>query len=304
MQDRMRVATIDIGTNTITFLVAEVGSDGLRSVCDEAIITRLGEGVDRTGTLAPQAIDRTIAALRSCANRAAALHVARIAAVSTQAAREARNGDAFLQRARAVLGEDVEIIDGAREANLSWRATASAFPLHPGARRTVLDIGGGSTEVIVGGAAPERIASVRIGSVRMTERHLAHDPPTLAERNSMIAAIDRALDEAPAPEGELVGIAGTVTTLCATHFALDSYDGARVHGCRMRRAEVDALVERLAAATVADRRTMPGLDPRRADVIFAGATILARVMARANIDEVLVSDRGVRWGLAEELAAA
>jgi exopolyphosphatase/guanosine-5'-triphosphate,3'-diphosphate pyrophosphatase len=300
----VRVAALDVGTNTLTFLVAEAASGGgLRAVHDEAIIVRLGEGVDRTGELSAAAMERALAALEACARRAAALGATRVGAVGTQALREARNGGDFLARARAVLGVDVEVIDGAREATLSWRATASAFPIVPGARRTVLDIGGGSTELLVGSATPERLASVRIGSVRLTERHSMHDPPTDDERAAMTAAIDRALDEAPAPEGELVGIAGTVTTVCAVHLQMPTYDGARVHGTRMTRAEVQAVIERLARLPLAERRMTTGLDPKRADVIIAGATILARVMARAPSDHVLVSDRGVRWGLAEELAA-
>jgi exopolyphosphatase/guanosine-5'-triphosphate,3'-diphosphate pyrophosphatase len=166
----------------------------------------------------------------------------------------------------------------------------------------VVDIGGGSTELIVGGAQVERAVSVPIGSVRLTERLLLHDPPAAEERRALDAAIDRALEAAPQPEGELWGVAGTVTTLCALALGLTDYDGARVHGQKLARDEVERQLERLGALPLAERRRLRGLDPRRADVIVAGAAILARVMARAGAAEVGVSDRGIRWGLAYELA--
>lgn len=302
----MRVATLDIGTNSIVFLVADSGPEGLRAVHDECDIVRLGEGVDRTGQLQPAAIERALAVVERCGRRARELGAERIGAVGTQALREAANGHLFLERARELLGVPVSVIDGEREARLSWRAATASFPAPSDEHRTVLDIGGGSTEVLVGRELPERLVSLPIGSVRLTERLLPHDPPTDEERRSLADFIDRALDQAPPPQGELIGIAGTVTTVCAIHLALDTYDGARVHGTRIARADVDAIAERLGCLPVAERLLLPGLDPRRADVIYAGATILARVLARAHstggTDAVIVSDRGIRWGLAEELA--
>ena len=306
----MRVATIDIGTNSIVFLVADTAADGpgLVAVHDVCEIVRLGEGVDRTKELQPAAIERALGVLAVCVRRARELGAERIGAVGTQALREVRNRDAFLGPARDLLGVDVEVIDGDREARLSWRSALTAFPLPPGGRRTVLDIGGGSTELLVGPLSgetnePERLVSVAIGSVRLTERLVRHDPPTPEERAALVATIDETLGRAPAPEGELIGIAGTVTTLCAIHLGLRELDGARVHGVRLGRGDVERAVERLGRLSVAERCQLAGLDPRRADVIFAGGLILARVLARAATDAVIVSDRGIRWGLAEELAA-
>jgi exopolyphosphatase/guanosine-5'-triphosphate,3'-diphosphate pyrophosphatase len=307
----MRVAAIDIGTNSIVFLVADAAPGrGLVAVHDVCEIARLGEGVDRTKELQPAAIERALGVLAACVRRARELGAERIGAVGTQALREVRNGHAFLGPARDLLGVDVEVIDGEREARLSWRSalTAFPFPATPGGRRTVLDIGGGSTELLVGPAPgatsePERLVSVAIGSVRLTERLVRHDPPTPEERAALVATIDEALGQAPAPEGELIGIAGTVTTLCAIHLGLRELDGARVHGVRLGREDVDRVVERLGRLSVAERCQLAGLDPRRADVIFAGGLILSRVLARAATAAVIVSDRGIRWGLAEELAA-
>ncbi|MSP60590.1 MAG: Ppx/GppA family phosphatase [Myxococcales bacterium] len=299
----MRIATVDVGTNTALLLIVERQGRELCEIGNEAEIVRLGQGVDRTRRLDPQAIERTLAVLRRYGELIRAARVDRAAAVGTQALREVENGAEFLARAEEALGFPVEVIAGQREARLSWRAVASSFPLPPSGRRTVLDIGGGSTELLVGGDEVERLASVPIGAVRLTERLLHHDPPSDEERRLLVDTIDRALDAAPAPEGELVGVAGTITTLCAISLGLLAYDGARIQGARLRRGDVEREVERLGALSLEDRKRIPGLDPKRADVIYAGGMILARIFARADADEVLVSDRGIRWGLAHELAA-
>ena len=299
----MRVAAVDVGTNTVLLLVAERVDGKLRAVVERAEITRLGKGVDKSGALDGDAIERTLAVLARYGEEARALGVERAGAVGTQALREAKNGGEFLQRARAALGFAVEVIGGEREAELSWGAVAASFPLAPGRTRAVVDIGGGSTEIDFGGARLERAISLPIGSVRLTERLLHHDPPSDDERAALAAAVDDALARAPSPEAdELVGVAGTVTTLCAISLGLVDYDGARVHGARLARDEVERIVDRLGQTPLADRRRTPGLDPARADVIYAGGVILARLLARARAESLTVSDRGIRWGLAEELA--
>jgi exopolyphosphatase/guanosine-5'-triphosphate,3'-diphosphate pyrophosphatase len=154
----------------------------------------------------------------------------------------------------------------------------------------------------VGAEAIEEVVSLPIGSVRLTERLVRHDPPTPSEQATLLQTIDQALDGAPTPRGALIGIAGTVTTLAAMAEGLTSYDGERVHGARLEHAQVKAMAARLAAQPLADRRRTPGLDPKRADVIYAGALILERVMARAGGVSCLVSDRGIRWGLLYEAA--
>ena len=301
----MKIATLDIGTNTVLLLIAETSpgtSNRLIVVEEHAEIARLGEGVDKTGELSAAAIERVLEILARYATRIEAQGVDKVAAIGTQALREVRNGAAFLERARAILGCEVEVISGDREAALSWLATARSLPSGAGTRRTVVDIGGGSTEILVGGAQVERGVSVPIGSVRLTERCIAHDPPTEEEKRALVRQIDEALAAAPTPEGELVGIAGTVTTLCAIHLGMTDYDGERVHGLTMKRAEVENVVDGLGRMPVADRRRTPGLHPKRADVIYAGGVILLRLMAKGGIEALTVSDRGIRWGLAYELA--
>jgi exopolyphosphatase/guanosine-5'-triphosphate,3'-diphosphate pyrophosphatase len=274
------------------------------AVQEDADIVRLGEGLDRTGRLADAAIARALTTLARYVDRIAALGCERVLTVATEAVRKAENGRAFVDAADRILarvGGQLEVIDGEREARLCWRAVASSFPALAGAR-TVLDIGGGSTELIVGERDVEGVISLPIGSVRLTERLIAHDPPTAEEKTRLAAAIDEALGKAPAPRGTLIGIAGTVTTLAAMAQQLEHYDGALVHGARLSRATVDDLVARLGSTSLADKRRTPGLDPKRADVIFAGAAILAQVMARAGAAECVVSDRGIRWGLIYEAA--
>ncbi len=295
----MRVAAIDVGTNTALLTIA----DGAQPVEERAEIVRLGEGLDKSGRLKDEAIARTVAVVEEFAQVIARHQCARVAAVTTEAVRKAANGGDFVARASAALasvGGRMEVIDGEREARLSWRAVASAFPALHGPR-TVVDIGGGSTELIVGAGEVEGVISLPIGSVRLTERIVAHDPPTAEEAAQLAATVDEALAQAPAPRGALVGIAGTVTTLAAMAQRLVDYDAARVHGATLSRAEVDGLVAMLGRTPLADKRRTPGLSPKRADVIFAGAVILQRVMARAAVDACLVSDRGIRWGLVYEL---
>jgi exopolyphosphatase/guanosine-5'-triphosphate,3'-diphosphate pyrophosphatase len=292
----VRSATIDVGTSSILLLVL----DGDTVLEDRARVERLGEGVDRAGRLAPAAVARALDALREYAAAIARHGVDRVAAVGTQALREVENAEDFLGPAREILGVPIEIIDGRREAELAAAAVRASFP----ELREVLiaDVGGGSTELIHVGAASPSIASLRVGSVRMAERHLRTDPPTAAEAAAMIADIDAVLAGAEVPSGvAVVGVAGTVTTLAAVALRLDPYDGARVHGLTLERAEVERQLALYLRLPLAERLRIPGLHPKRADVIAGGAAVVARLLARAGAPSLRVSDRGVRWGLAAEL---
>lgn len=299
-----RVAALDVGTNTVLITVAERSGRTFRPVVERAEITRLGRGVDRTGRLDPAAIADTVAVLARFAAEARMLGAARIACVATSAARDAANGDDFFRAVRDAAGLVPEVIPGDEEARLVHRSAWADFGAagHPLA---VLDVGGGSTEITWGeGAAPVGRRSLQIGAVRLTERVSPGDPPSGAERERLRQGARDALAEVAAIRAagslagaRLVAVAGTVTTLAAVAQALPVYDALRVHGSEMTLGEIRSLVGRLAGLTVAERAALPGMEPKRADVIVAGGVILAEAMELAGFDRLTVSDRGVRWGL-------
>jgi exopolyphosphatase/guanosine-5'-triphosphate,3'-diphosphate pyrophosphatase len=306
----MNLATIDIGTNTTLLLVARVSEGGALALVEErAEITRLGRGIGAEGALGAEGIARTLAALRAFV-AVAGRHQARIAAIGTEALRRAPNAAAFLDPAADILGAPIEVIDGPREAALTFRAVAEAFPTALAGALTVVDIGGGSTEIVIAARGEVTFnVSLPLGSVRMTERFVHHDPPRPDEIAAITIAVDAALAGVPFPApgttpATLIGVAGTVTSLAAMAEALVSYDSARVHGYRLSREALDEQIARLRVGTQAARERIVGLDPRRADVILAGALILQQIAAAAGTAEVRVSDRGIRWGLMHELAEA
>lgn len=300
------VATIDVGTNTTLLLVARTTATGEIEVLDErAEITRLGRGIGAGGALGAEGLARTLDALRAYAD-IARRHGARVVAVGTEGLRRAPNAADFLGPAAEILGVPVQVIDGAREAALTFRAAAASFPAEARAGTlVVVDIGGGSTEIVVAERGAVRFrTSLPLGSVRLTEKHVRHDPAQPDERAAIAAEVDAALAAVPWPASTsgalLVGVAGTVTSLAAMSLQLATYDPARVHGFQLSAAALDAQIARLAGATQAQRERIVGLDPRRADVILAGAIILARIAAAAGAQAVRVSDRGIRWGLLHE----
>jgi exopolyphosphatase / guanosine-5'-triphosphate,3'-diphosphate pyrophosphatase len=300
----VRIATIDIGTNTTLLLVAE-SSDA--SVVDErAEITRLGRGIGADGGLGQQGIDKTLAVLADYA-AIARQHGATIHAIGTEGLRRASNAQAFLVPAAKVLGTPVEVIDGNREAALTFLAARRSFSQATDGTAVVVDIGGGSTEIIVSRrGAVEFRRSLPLGSVRLTEKHIKNDPATTAEIAAVSDEASRLLAAVPFPDepATLIGIAGTVTTLAAMSLDIASYDPDLVHGHRMTLPALDVQIARLRGANQAQREQMAGLDPRRADVILAGAVLLRCIAERARTPEILVSDRGIRWGLFFEKAAA
>ncbi len=307
-----RVAAIDVGTNTVLLLVAEDGPHGPVALAERAEITRLGRGVDATGRLDPAAIAETARVLGAYAAEARALGAVAIDCVATSAARDAANGADFFAAVRAAAGLTPRIISGDEEARLVYASAWRDF----GAGRAgagglaVLDVGGGSTEFTFGDEeAPRGRRSLQVGAVRLTERHVTADPIDAAT----LATLRRAAGEALRPlagmdgggrrGGRLVGVAGTVTTLAAVDQALPAYDAERVHGASLSLARVEALVTRLAALPLAERARLPGMEPKRADVIVAGAVVVAVAMALTGFEALTVSDRGVRWGLVHERLA-
>ncbi|MBV8135178.1 MAG: Ppx/GppA family phosphatase [Deltaproteobacteria bacterium] len=297
----MKLATFDVGSNTVLMLAAEVDERRQPRILSElSRITRLGRGVDKNGRLDPDSSALTLATLREFAETAAGLGVERIAAAATAALRDAADGSEFIARVRERAGIELQIIPGAEEAALSHLAVVHGLGLDPSLRLLIVDIGGGSTELIRAEPGTElELVSLQIGSVRLTERCVHSDPPSDADAASLRATIEGALDSLgwrfrPA---RLVGIAGTVTTLCAVALGLHSYDSGLVHGHRLARTEVGRVMGLLRSLPLVERRKLPGLPEGRADVLFAGATILEHLMERFGAEEVTVSDQGVRWGL-------
>jgi exopolyphosphatase/guanosine-5'-triphosphate,3'-diphosphate pyrophosphatase len=298
----MRLAAIDVGTNTTLLLLAEgQGPADVRVLAERAEITRLGRGIGGDGRLGTEGIERTVAVLTEYAALARE-HGAVVAAVGTEALRRAPNADDFLEPAAQALGVPVEVIDGEREAALSYRAAASSFPGAAAGSMVVVDIGGGSTEIICSERGEVQFRrSLPLGSVRLTERHVRHDPVAPEELAALTAEVRETLHTLPlGGAATLVGTAGTVTSLAAMDQRLTSYDPALVHGYRLKLAALEGLTATLASSTQPDREQMPGLDPRRADVILAGATLLLEIVRRARVQQVVTSDRGLRWGLLYE----
>ena len=306
-----RVAAIDIGTNSVLLLIAEHDDAGrLRRVIDLATITRIGQGVDETGALAPAAIERTLLCIDRYAAAIREHEVDVVAAVGTSALRDATGSDEFVAAFEQRVGARPEVISGEREAALTFDGALTGLPLSRAEGPVaVFDVGGGSTEIIVGRPAtearPSRIdeaVSLNVGAVRMTERHIRSDPPRPDELEAVRADVRSALAAAPSLRSmPLVGVAGTVTTLGAVVRGLESYEPDVVHGAALSASELAKAIAELASLALAARREVEGLDPGRADVIVAGALVVDEVRAFAEAHRLTISDRGVRYGLAREL---
>ena len=304
----MQVAAIDIGTNSVLLLVADVAGGALLARHQRSMVTRLGQGVDAAGRLDDRAVERTLEALAELAADIAASDATQTAAVATSALRDAESSAEFLDRAESVLGVRPRVISGAEEAELTFTGAVLGLEL-PAESIGVFDIGGGSTEIITGQVAPEGTAqldasvSLDVGCVRLTERFMAHDPPTPGELDAVRHAVRDQLRAAPALAGKpLIGVAGTITALAAVMNDVWPYDGELIHGRPLSRRAIQRAVASLGAKPLEERRRLRCLDPKRADVIVTGAVIVDELMAYANADRVLVSDRGIRWGLAKRLA--
>jgi exopolyphosphatase/guanosine-5'-triphosphate,3'-diphosphate pyrophosphatase len=297
----VKLATLDIGTNTVLMLVVETQDNGIpKAILERSRITRLGKGVDRTGKLDKETSRLTLDTIAEFAEAARAAGAEKIVAAATSALRDAGDGADFIQRVKEKTGVDLKVIPGSEEAELSRLAVKRSLNLSSDLRLLIADIGGGSTELIR--SEPGRdlaSASLQIGSVRLTERIIQHDPPSKEEIEKLIAAIGEQLEKLGwsfRPD-VLIGIAGTVTTIAAVALGMRDYDASRVQGHVLLRDEVAATVKRFGEVTLAERKKIPGLLEARADVIFAGSLILERVMKHFNVGHVIVSDQGVRWGL-------
>ncbi|MFF5704456.1 exopolyphosphatase [Streptomyces sp. NPDC012794] len=319
-----RVAAIDCGTNSIRLLVADctvsAGASGEGAVKElveldrRMTIVRLGQGVDETGRLAPEALERTFAACREYAAVIKEFGAERVRFVATSASRDAENRDEFVQGVMDILGVEPEVISGDQEAELSFTGATGELVAHEHLERPflVVDIGGGSTEFVVGEEHVRAARSVDVGCVRMTERHLVvdgrvTDPPTreqiTAMRADIEAALDLAAEKVPLAEARtLVGLAGSVTTVAAIALGLAEYDSSAIHHARISYEQVREISGRMLTATHAERAAIPVMHPGRVDVIGAGALVLLAIMERIGAAEVVVSEHDILDGIALKAA--
>jgi exopolyphosphatase/guanosine-5'-triphosphate,3'-diphosphate pyrophosphatase len=305
----MRVAVVDIGTNSTRLLVADVDGDGaIAERRRESTVTRLGEGVDATGRLGDAPRARVFATLERYAAAIGDHGAEASAAVMTSAVRDAANGAEFAAAVRERFGLEGRTLSGDQEAAFTFAGATAARPAQDPTELVVIDIGGGSTELVCGAAG--RLAfhvSTQIGVVRHTERHLHGDPPAPAELEALAIDVRAGFEAAVPPEVRArveaaVAVAGTATQCAAIDLGLDAYDSARVEGHALSRQTLDGLLGRLAALPLAERRGVRGLDPDRAPTIVAGAAILTQVLGAFGLDGVEVSDRDILWGVALDLA--
>lgn len=307
-----RVAGIDCGTNSIRLLVADCDpqTGDFVELDRRMTVVRLGQGVDRTGRLAPEALERTFAACREYAAVIKELGAERVRFVATSASRDAENRDEFVQGVLDILGVEPEVISGDQEAEFSFTGATKELAGRADLERPflVVDIGGGSTEFVVGDDRVLAARSVDVGCVRMTERHLVvegvvTDPPTEAQvaavRADIEAALDLAAEAVPLAEARtLVGLAGSVTTVAAIALGLDEYDRPAIHHSRISYEAVREISERMLKLTHAERAAIPVMHPGRVDVIGAGALVLLAIMERIGASEVVVSEHDILDGIA------
>lgn len=293
-------AVIDVGTNSVKFNISERLADGLwRTIVDRGEVTRLGEGIAETGDIAPAAIERTVEAIAGMADEAKRHQASTLVAVGTMGMRTAANSGEFIARVRQRCGVAIEVIPGQEEGRLAYLAVKSGLGLAKG-RLTIFDTGGGSTQFTFGhGVAIDEQFSLNIGAVRLTAQHGLGGvlgPVQLEAALAAIAAEFSSLDGRPSPEA-LVGMGGAITNMTAVMHGLATYDPEVVQGSVLSRAEVDRQIELYRSRDVAARRQIVGLQPKRADVILAGACVVRTVMVKLGRDALSVSDRGLRHGL-------
>ncbi len=301
-----RVAAVDLGTNSIRLLVASAGRapSGLEEAARDMLITRIGRGVDRTGTLDPDVLARTVNVLARYCRRARALHAERIRVAATAAVREASNRADLEAAAKRHAGSDLDVISGEEEASLSF--VGGTTGLEASAPFLVLDIGGGSTEFVVGTDRPQASLSTSMGSVWLTERLIRSDPLSADDLAAVSDAVDEVLDDVERRLSirvakTLVAVAGTATTVQGTSLGLTFYDPEEIHRSRLSVGAAERVLDQLARMTNEERAALPVMPPGREDVIVAGAVILVRVMRRFGFDEALVSETDLLDGLVLEM---
>ena len=305
----MRVAAIDCGTNSIRLLIADLNGSELTDIVRRMTIVRLGEGVDKTGEFSQAALARTFAAIDDYAGLIREHQPERIRFVATSASRDVSNRDVFIEGIKSRLGIEPDVISGDEEAQLSFLGATSDLITEDSlaAPYLVVDIGGGSTEFVIGTTGPDFAKSTNVGCVRMTERHLKSDPPTTQEISAAIVDIDVAIALAAQSvpldtASSLIGLAGSVTTVAALALKLTTYDPEIIHGSRISATQVHDVTTELLGMTRAERATLGPMHEGRVDVIGGGALILDRIMTVGHFEQVIVSERDILDGIARALA--
>jgi exopolyphosphatase / guanosine-5'-triphosphate,3'-diphosphate pyrophosphatase len=304
----MRVAVVDIGTNSTRLLIGDVEDGEVRELDRRSIVTRLGEGVDATGRLGEEPQQRVFAALDEYAQAIGEHGAERRTAVMTSAVRDAENGDEFAAAVRERYGLEGRTLSGDEEARLTFLGATAARDRSDGTKLLVIDIGGGSTELVVGARGEvEFHVSTQAGVVRHTERHIDTDPPARKELAELGRDVRPLLEESVWPETRssvraAVAVAGTATSCAAIDLELEPYDASRVEGHVLTVERLGELLDRLAAMPLAERREVPGLHPDRAPTIVAGMIILTEALEAFGLSEVEVSERDILWGVALDSA--
>ncbi len=304
----MRIAVIDMGTNSTRLLVADVEGGRVRELERRSTVTRLGRGVDTSGQLATEAIEAVCEAVAEYVAIYGPLGVDRVAAIATSAVRDAENSAVFLAELRERFAIDARTIDGGEEARLTYLGALAER--QAGEQTLVCDIGGGSTELVIGdGPEVSFHASLQVGTVRHTERHINHDPAEAGELEALAADVRRLIGESlehatltTANEG--IGVAGTPTSLAAIDQRLDPYDPELVHGYVLPLGSIQRMLSELASMTLAERLEVPGLHRGRAPTIVAGVVILVQVMRAFGLSEIEISEHDILWGAALAAASA
>jgi exopolyphosphatase/guanosine-5'-triphosphate,3'-diphosphate pyrophosphatase len=300
------IASVDLGTNSTRVLIGRPTATGLETLDRRNTITRLGQGVGSSGRLAPEAVERTLACLRDYRQILDRHRVERVRVAATSASRDAANRDELFDAVEALIGTRPELLGGDEEGRLSFRGATGELDPAIGPF-LVVDIGGGSTEFIVGTDRVEGVISVDIGCVRLTEKFLHHDPPQPEELSACISLTEAYLDDvvreipAAAEARTLVGLAGTVTTVAAVEIGLETYDRDRIHHFHLRREAAEDVFRTLATEARADRLHNPGLEEARAEVIVGGCCVLVALFRHLGFDEMIVSEADILDGLALSL---
>ncbi len=299
-----KFASVDIGSNTILLLVVDDQSGELRSIVDECEFGRLSQGLASSNCLHPDAIERSLAIIGRYRSLLDQHLIDKIACVGTQALRESENRQDFIGAAERILGARIEIIAGEREAQLVATAVCKSFPALCEDELVTVDVGGASTEfIVIRHGQVVSVKSLPIGAVRLSESYLKSDPPSPEELRALDAAIDSQLATLQLPRGAiLVGTAGTATTIASIELALPSYQPQRIHGLELSATQVARTLARLHALPLQEKKQLVGLEAERADIVAGGVAIYSRVLEAMASNRFVVSDRGVRWGLAYELA--